>query len=108
MMETRTTHSTVSFQRPFQMAGMDGIAPAGLYRLSVEEEKVDTLTFESWRQTAVILQIEHAGITEHVTIDPQELRDALARDARPPGDATPPSDRSRRVRDQLRLRAQRP
>lgn len=38
-METRTTHSTVSFQRPFQMAGMDGIAPAGLYRLSVEEEK---------------------------------------------------------------------
>jgi hypothetical protein len=108
MMETRTTHSTVRFNRPFQMAGMDGIAPAGLYRLCIEEEKLDTLTFESWRQTAVILELEVAGITEHVTIDPQELRDALGRDARPPGDAMPLADRSRRLRDQLRLRPQRP
>lgn len=108
-METRTTHSIVTFRRPFQLAGMDGIAPAGNYRLDVEEEKLDTLTFESWRQTAVILQMARAGVTEYLAIDPQELREALARDNAPLPEAPPAlGDRSRRVRDQLRLRSQRP
>lgn len=108
-METRTTHSTVTFRHPFKLMGMDGIAPAGNYRLDVEEEKLDTLTFESWRQTAVILQMTRAGVTEYLAIDPQELREALARDNAPLPEAPPASgDRSRRVRDQLRLRSQRP
>ncbi len=108
-METRTTHSTVTFRRPFKLAGMDGIAPPGNYRLDMEEEKLDTLSFESWRQTAVILQLTRAGVTEYLAIDPQELRDALARDSAPLPEVPPASgDRSRRVRDQLRLRAQRP
>lgn len=108
-METRTTHSTVTFRRPFKLAGMDGIGPAGSYSLDVEEEKLDTLTFESWRQTAVILQMTRAGVTEYLAIDPQELREALARDSALLPDLPPASgDRSRRVRDLLRLRSQRP
>ncbi|MES2471565.1 MAG: hypothetical protein V4601_01865 [Pseudomonadota bacterium] len=107
-METRTTHSAVIFRHPFQLAGMDGMAPAGSYRLDMEEEKLDTLTFESWRQTAVILQVPRAGVTEYLPIDPQELRDALARDVaiqpQAPGLLV---ERNRRLRGVLRLRTQR-
>jgi len=105
-METRTTQSTVTFGRPFQLTGMDGIAPAGVYKLDVEEEKLDTLTFESWRRTAVTLQIARAGITEYVALAPEELRDALRRD----GDLSPnpkAPENGRRIRGQLRLRSQR-
>ena len=108
-METRTTHSTVTFRRPFQLAGMDGVAPAGSYKLDMEEEKLDTLSFESWRQTAVVLQIARAGVTEYLAIDPQDLREALARDNALLPEVPPASgDRSRRARDLLRLRSQRP
>lgn len=107
--ETRTTHSTVTFTRPFHLAGMDGIAPAGSYGLDMEEEKLDTLTFESWRQTAAILQVPRAGITEYLPIDPQDLRDALARDSEVLAQtASPLTERSQRLRGLLRLRPQRP
>jgi hypothetical protein len=107
-METRTTHSTVTFRHPFQLAGMDGTAPAGRYRLDMEEEKLDTLTFESWRQTAVILQVARAGVTEYLPIDPQELRDALVRDSAIASQSSQPlGERNRRLRGVLRLRTQR-
>jgi hypothetical protein len=79
-MPTRTSHSNITFRRPFRLAGMDTVAPAGSYKVDLEEEKLDTLTAEVWRQTALIMQITTAGITEHVTVDPQELRDVLSRD----------------------------
>lgn len=105
-METRTTYSTVTFGRPFQLAGMDATAPAGVYKLDVEEEKLDTISFESWRRKAVVLQIARAGVTEYVTLAPEALREALRRDGDPSaGPAT--SEHSRRIRGQLRLRTQR-
>lgn len=109
-METRTTHSTVIFARPFQLRGMDGVAPAGRYRLSTEEERLDTLTVESWRQTAVILQVTRNGVTEYLTIDPEELRAAQSLDCEKSSHkiAVPLAERGRRMRGLLRLRAQRP
>lgn len=79
-MLTRTSHSQVTFRRPFRLSGMDALAPAGVYGLAVEEERLDTLTVEAWRQTAVVLQITAAGITEYLAVDPQELREAMERD----------------------------
>lgn len=104
-METRTTHSTVTFGRPFQLAGMDSIAPAGIYKLDVEEEKLDTISFESWRRTAVTLQVARAGVTEYVALAPEDLREALRRDGEPLDPAPP--EHSRRIRGRLRLRIQR-
>ena len=105
-METRTIQSTVTFGRPFQLAGMDRIAPAGVYRLDVEEQKLDTLTFESWRRTAVILQVTRAGMTEYVALAPQEFRDALERDCDlSPNPATPQD--IRRIHGPLRLKSPR-
>ena len=101
-MPTRTSHSHITFRRPFRLAGMDATAPAGSYKVDMEEERLDTLTVEAWRQTAVIMQITTAGITEHVAVDPQELRDALSRDGNDAIDcAAPPHPRTREL---LRLR----
>jgi len=79
-MQTRTSHSHVTFRRPFRLPGMDAIAPAGSYKVALEEERLDTLTAEAWRQTVAVLQITTGGVTEHVSVDPQALRDALLRD----------------------------
>ena len=101
-MPTRTSHSRVTFRRPFRLAGMDAAAPAGIYKVDLEEERLDTLTVEAWRQTSVILQVTSAGITDHVTVDPQELRDALLRDGDDTIDpAAPPLQKMRNI---LRLR----
>jgi hypothetical protein len=101
-MLTRTSHSQVTFRRPFRLAGMDAAAPAGSYKVDLEEERLDTLTVEAWRQTAVILQIATAGVTEYVTVDPQDLREALERD-RMDG-VNPDTVPDTRRRELLRLR----
>jgi hypothetical protein len=101
-MLTRTSHSQVTFRRPFRLAGMDAVAPAGSYKVDLEEERLDTLTVEAWRQTAAILQITAAGVTEYVTVDPQDLREALKRDGDETVDsATVPGPQRREL---LRLR----
>src|SRR3954468_22882614 len=101
-MLTRTSHSHVTFRRPFRLAAMDAVAPAGSYKVDLEEERLDTLTVEAWRQTAVILQLTMGGITEYVAVDPQDLHEALERD----GDETvdPGTAPAPRKRELLRLR----
>ena len=101
-MLTRTSHSQVTFRRPFRLSGMDAAAPAGTYELDLEEERLDTLTVEAWRQTAVILRIAGAGVTEHVAVDPQDLREAIERDSDDRADSSAPPDPQRRAL--LRLR----
>ena len=99
-MQTRTSQSHVTFRRPFRLPGMDASAPAGSYKVVLEEERLDTLTAEAWRQTVVILQITTAGITEHVSVDPQAFRDALLRQ----DDDTPDPVTYPRVRPILGMR----
>jgi hypothetical protein len=102
-MLSRTTHSHVTFLRPFRLTGMDGTAPAGRYRVDLEEERLDSLTTEVWRQTVVIVQVTSAGITDHVTVTPQELRAALLRDGEAGVEPKAPSP-SPRPRGVLRLK----
>src|SRR6478609_970536 len=101
-MLTRTSHSQVSFRRPFRLSGMDALAPAGTYALDVEEERLDMLTVEAWRQTAMILQITAAGITEYLAVDPQELREAMERDGDDRGDPSVVPNTRRRELPRLR------
>lgn len=101
-MQSRTSHSHITFRRPFRLAGMDTWAPAGRYKVDLEEERLDTLTVEVWRQTAVTLQVTSAGATDYLRVDPVDLRDALLRDgddAIDPGLAVPRA----RLREVLRL-----
>jgi len=100
---SRTTHSHVTFRRSFRLTGMDRMAPAGRYRVDLEEERLPALTSEVWRQTAVIVQVTSAGMTDHVTVTPQELRDALLRDGDGSIDPTLPPPVPR-MRETLRLK----
>ena len=102
-MPSRTSHSHVTFRRPFRLAGMDTSAPAGRYKVALEEEQLDSLTVEAWRQTFVTLQIASAGATEYLNVDPMDLRDALLRDG---DDSVDPiaSVPGARLREVLKLR----
>ena len=102
-MQSRTSHSHVTFRRPFRLAGMDRSAPAGRYKVALEEEQLDTLTVEAWRQTSITLQIASAGATDYLSLDPMDLRDALLRDSDNSIDPATPAAAAR-LRDVLKLR----
>jgi hypothetical protein len=82
---------------------MDTSAPAGRYKVDLEEERLDSLTVEAWRQTAVTLQITSAGATDYLNVDPRDLHDALLRDGDGSIDPTVPAPGARQ-RQVLRLR----
>ena len=102
-MQSRTSHSHVTFQRPFRLAGMDSWAPPGRYKVALEEEQLDSLTVEAWRQTSVTLQIALAGATDYLSVDPVHLRDALLRDGDDGIDPATPVPGAR-LREILKLR----
>jgi len=82
---------------------MDRSAPAGRYKVALEEEQLDCLTVEAWRQTSVTLQIASAGATDYLSLDPMELRDALLRDGDDSIDPITPV-LGARLREVLKLR----
>ena len=89
----------VTFRKPFALTGLEG--PAGTYTVRTEQEMLDTSVSLGWRATSVIMEIFRDGAMEHVPIDAQDLREALARDGNgePPRHTTPPD---RRPRDLMR------
>ena len=89
-MEFRTASSQVTFHRAFQLKGVEGLQPPGSYTLTVEEEKLDTLSVDAWHRTSATLHIPLGGAIEHAAIDMDDLRAALARDASLPTEAAQP------------------
>lgn len=83
-MAMRTTHSTVTFGKPFTLSSVDGLQPAGTYRLETEEEQVEGLSFNAFRRLTTTLHLPAdpaPGRTRHaVQVDPEELAAALAAD----------------------------
>ena len=84
-MMARTTTRTVVFQHPFAIGAVDGLLPSGSYAVETDEEVVPGLSFIAYRRVRTTMTLPIAfGITtarQVVTIDPQELEAALARDA---------------------------
>ena len=79
-MELRTTSRDVTFRSPFWLSGFESPQPAGTYSVNTEEQALDTLLVAGWRHVTTTMQLFRDSATEHVSIDPQELRDALLRD----------------------------
>ena len=83
-MSTRTTLSSVTFTRPFTLSSVEGVQPAGTYRLVTEEEPLEGLSFAAYRRTATLLHLPAAptpGQTRQVVpVDPDELSAVLAVD----------------------------
>jgi hypothetical protein len=84
-MSTRTTETTVTFNRSFTLSSIDGALPAGTYRVSVDEEEIEGLSFSAFQRVATMLHIPANPAPgrrrELVQVDPQELAGALAADA---------------------------
>jgi hypothetical protein len=84
-MSTRTTETTVTFSHPFTLSAVDGVQPAGTYRLTTDEEQLPGLSFIAFRRMTTMLHLPAkplpGGKREIVSVDPAELAEALGADA---------------------------
>src|SRR3546814_12655420 len=84
-MKTRTSEKTVTFRKPFDLAGLDEVLPAGIYSVETEEELVEGISYPAYRRTATVLRIPAASGPAHLTlalaVEPDQLEAALERDA---------------------------
>jgi hypothetical protein len=84
-MNTRTTHTTVTFTAPFSLRGVDEIQPPGDYAIDEDEELVDGLSWITYRRVATYIHLPAVASTDRlksqlVAIDHSELEAALRRD----------------------------
>lgn len=83
-MTIRTRETTVTFRRPFVLAGIDEVLPAGTYIVETDEAPLEGVSFLAYRRMLTLLHLQarsgYAGTTQTWTIDPAELDAALKRD----------------------------
>ena len=81
-MTTRTNDRIVTFTHPFLLKGVDRELPAGDYRVVTDEELIEGLSFPVYRRVSTMIFVpgQSTSSVEMVTIDPQELEAAQARD----------------------------
>lgn len=80
----RTTRKTVTFQKPFNFAGLDGVQPPGTYTVVTEEEQLPDLSFSSWHRVETTLRLpaieRDTGLEQVIAINPRDLAAAVVRD----------------------------
>jgi hypothetical protein len=85
MMTERITHSSVTFEHAFFLRDMEGMQPPGTYLIETVEEPLGNLSFLAYRRLSPSIALPAVGVAslrkQVVTIDPDELRAALAKDA---------------------------
>lgn len=83
-MTTRTRIEQMTFERPFVLPGFDKTMPAGAYKVEIDEELLEGVSFPAYRRVAALLHLgptpDHPGRSQTLTVDPNELDAALARD----------------------------
>lgn len=80
-MVQRTLRRRVTFNWPFLLFGLLGQQQAGRYDIDTDEELIEGLSFAAWRRTTTSIRVPRSGVIESVVVDPDELDEALARDA---------------------------
>jgi hypothetical protein len=84
-MAGRTTRMSVTFSQPFSLADIDGIQPAGTYRVQTVDVSLDNLSVLAYRRVSTTIELPSVGTAsmrrQVMTIDPLELEAALKRDA---------------------------
>jgi hypothetical protein len=80
----RNTTVDVTFRRAFALKGLESAVPPGTYRVDIEEEQIDGLSFPAYRRLATFIRVPVAGrsdCSQDLLVDPKELDRALERDA---------------------------
>ncbi|MCS0460643.1 MULTISPECIES: hypothetical protein [Rhizobium] len=84
MME-RTTETEITFAHPFVLGSLMVPLEAGTYRLIIDEEEIEGLSFSAFRRTNTQLEIPaiatRVGTRQRLRVSPQELEAAQAKDA---------------------------
>jgi hypothetical protein len=79
-----TRSASVVFAHPFELNGIDCVLPPGDYRVVMDEELIECLSFSNYRRVATVISVagasHHASSVEMVVIDPSDLRAAQVRD----------------------------
>ncbi len=90
-MSIRTTRSSVTFNAPFRLKGFDRSEPPGTYEIETDEEIIEGNGPTAYRRVATLLYVHSRGMTRTVTVDPENLSDALTKDAEQQGPGFRPS-----------------
>jgi hypothetical protein len=81
MIQTRST--TIRFNAPFTLPGLDREYPAGSYRVDIDEEQLD-VSFPASRRVGTTIILVSGGVTQAWSTDARELEAALAKDSANP------------------------
>jgi hypothetical protein len=79
-MFTRTKTSTVHFDAPFTLNGLDGPYPAGDYQVQDDEEQITGISWLAYRRVASMIEVVANQKRSLIGIDPSELDAALEKD----------------------------
>jgi len=83
-MAGRTTRVSVTFSRPFSLVDVEGVQPAGTYRIQTVDVALDSLSILAYRRVSTTIELPCVGTANSrrqvITIDPVELEAALKRD----------------------------
>ena len=92
-MLTRTRTTRLTFRRSFLLPGDAAALPAGDYDLTIEEERLEPLSFEAWRRTGTWLVVRGSGATagrvEMRPVTEQDIDKLIAMDMARDGGAAP-------------------
>jgi hypothetical protein len=84
-MTTRTRDRVWAFRNPFSLNGVDRVLAPGDYRVTTDEELIESLSFPVYRRVATMIFVpgeEHRRSTvEMFAIDPLDLQAAWEKDA---------------------------
>ncbi len=82
----RTTETEITFAYPFVLTSLIMPLEAGTYRLIVDEEEIEGLSFSAFRRTSTQLEIPSIataiGKRQRLSVSSQEIETALAKDAK--------------------------
>jgi len=80
----RTTETEICFHNPFVIGALFTPLAAGTYRLSVDEERIEELSFIAYRTTAAHLEIPSIETPslkrQQLKVTPAEIYAALLKD----------------------------
>ena len=83
-MVSRTTRTVVCFSSTFGLPDVDGLQPAGSYRIDHDEESIESLSRLAWRRVASFIYLpgigQHGATHQMVPINPVDLDAALEKD----------------------------
>ena len=76
-MSVRTRRKLMTFAQPFLLRAVDSLLPAGTYKVDIDEELIDGLSFLAYRRTATWLHLPSiattSGTSQMILVQPSEL-----------------------------------